>query len=312
MKFGTRGYRAHGLCIRSEIELPFADSRVEEEADLKIRVGALPESLPRSRHTSSGWQVAPGRLQLNVERVARYLVRGQGTEVEVSSFRDGDGDVRAFLLGSVLGACLQLRGRLTLHASAIETGAGAVLFAGPKGSGKSTLLAALLGRGYRMMADDVSGIVLNADGHPEMSGAFPHVRLWADAMDRLGWNAEQRALEEVRGKRRKWRVPVERFREAPLAVRAVAVLAAGDEDSITVEPLPGSAAFAELIQQTYRPRLVRELGLERRHFGMIAATVRHVQVVRVRRPRDAFRLDELADRIVEHLRLGEAPSEPSG
>ena len=294
-------YRAYGLHIRSEIEVPFAVSAAEAEPDLTVRVGNVPASLSGSTRAWAGWQAAPDRLLLNVDRTARYLITERGREVVVDPVADGDGAIGPFLLGSVLGACLQQRGRLTLHASAIETDAGAVLFAGRRGVGKSTLLAAFLDRGYRMLADDVSAVAPGPDGRPEVFGAFPHIRLWADAMERLGWSRKKRALEEVRGPRRKWCVPVERFRDGPLAVRAVFVLASGDGQSIAIQPAPVSAAFASLVEQTYRPRLMRELGLERPHFRMVGSVVRHAQIVRARRPRNGFQLDALADRIGEYL-----------
>ena len=53
-----------------------------------------------------------------------------------------ESDVRVFLLGSCIGALLHQRGILVLHAGAIHTDKGAVLFTGPWGIGKSTLLAA--------------------------------------------------------------------------------------------------------------------------------------------------------------------------
>ena len=308
MTLPVHNYHAYGLRIRSEIEVPFAALGPDAEPDLSVRIGAVPASLSDATSAWGGWQAAPARVLLNVGGTARYLIAERGREVVVDPC-EGGGAVRGFLLGSVLGACLQLRGCLTLHASAIETDAGAALFAGPQGVGKSTLLAALLDRGYRMLADDVSGIARGAGGRPEVSGAFPHIRLWADAMDRLRWNGTPRALEEVRGTRRKWCVPVEAFRDAPLAVRAVFVLSAHDGDSIVIRPAPASAAFASLVRHTYRLRLVRELGLGRRHFRMVGATVRHVPVVRVGRPRDSFRLDALADRIVEYL---EDPRFPTG
>ena len=286
--------------IESEIEVPFAAPHADSESGLKVRVGAVPAFLSDAVSAWEGWQTAPGRLLLNVDGAARYLVTNRGREVVVDPLGD-DARVRAFLLGSVLGACLQWRGYLTLHASAIETGAGAVLFMGPRGVGKSTLLAALIDRGYRMMADDVSGVAMDADGRPEVFGAFPHVRLCADALERLGWNGKPRALEPTWGEPRKWCVPVERFRDAPLAVRGLFLLATGNGDSATIQPASGSAAFAGVVRNTYRRRLVRALGFQRRHFRMVQVVVRHAPIVRVRRPRDGFRLDTLADRIVEYL-----------
>ena len=129
-------YAAYGLRIRSEIALPLSPPSAEGDPDLRIRIGATPEALAASRTGRRAWETAPGLFLLPVDGVARYLVRG-GREIVVERVRNGDGAVIPFLLGSVLAACLQLRGMLTLHANAMATDAGAVLFAGHSGQGKS-------------------------------------------------------------------------------------------------------------------------------------------------------------------------------
>ena len=83
-------------------------------------------------------------------------------------------------------ALLQQRGVMTLHASAIETQAGAVLFAGPSGIGKSSLAAALVERGNTMLADDVTGVVLDAAGRPVALSAFPVARQYQTLNPRAG------------------------------------------------------------------------------------------------------------------------------
>ena len=94
------------------------------------------------------WQSAPGLLLLSVEEVARYLIV-DNREMRIQRLPGSiESDVRIFLLGSVLGALLHARQMLVLHASAIQTEQGAVLFIGRSGAGKSTLLGALLLRGY--------------------------------------------------------------------------------------------------------------------------------------------------------------------
>jgi hypothetical protein len=48
-----------------------------------------------------------------------------------------------------------------VHASAVSSGKGAVLFTAESGSGKSTFAAMLLNKGYRVLADDYSPISLH-------------------------------------------------------------------------------------------------------------------------------------------------------
>ena len=303
----ARDYAAYGLRIRSGIVLPFAAASPAGEPDLDIRIGRAPAALAAPRFSRRTWEAASGRFLMHVEGVARYFVR-EGREITVEPAGDDAGARNAFLLGSVLAACLKQRGILTLHASAIATDAGAVLFAGRSGIGKSTLLAALVERGYPMLADDVTGIVPDGGGPPLALPAFPCVRLWSDAVEVLGWQGRTR--ERVREGMEKYQAPVACFRDAPLPVRAVVVLARHNRDGIEVETAPPVTAFERLARHVYRKRYARGLGQEREQFRVLAALARQVPVVQVRRPRGGASVARVADRIEGCLREGWPPPAP--
>ena len=294
----ARDYCAYGLRIRSEITAPFVAGFAPGAPDVTIRYGAVPEALPAPGERWGPWESAPGVFLLNVDGVARYLV-SEGRDIVIEPTGGSEPAVRAFLLGSVLAACLQQRGILTLHASAIETPAGAVLFAGVSGIGKSSLLAALIERGYAMLADDVTGVVLAAGDRPTALSAFPCVRLWADAVDELGWRGRTR--EKVRDELDKHLAPVERFRASPLAVRAVFALGLHNRDRFELESCAAGDAFHLLLRYTFRKRYLRGLGLQREHFRAVTAMARRVPVARLIRPVHPFRLDALADEIERRL-----------
>ena len=307
MNPNVRYYTAYGLRIRSGITLPFTAASPAGEPDLDIRIGPAPAALATPRSRGKFWEAAPDRFLMNVEGVARYFVR-EGREVVVEPAGDDTGAQNAFLLGSVLAACLKQRGILALHASAIATDAGAVLFAGHSGVGKSTLLAALVERGYPMLADDVTGIVPHGGGTPLALPAFPCLRLWADAVETLGWQG--RIRERVREGMEKYQAPVACFREALLPVRAVVVLVRHNRDDIEVETAPPITAFARLARRVYRKRYARGLGREREQFHVLAALSRQVPVVQVRRPRGGASVARVADRIEGCLREGWPPPAP--
>ena len=303
-------YAAYGLRIRSEFALPFSPASPDGEPDLLVRSGTTPEALAASRTGRRNWEAAPGLFLLKVDGVARYLVR-EGREIVVERAGDDDAAAIPFLLGSVLAACLQQRGVATLHASAMATDGGAVLFAGYSGLGKSTLLASLVDRGYTMVSDDVTGIVLDVEEHPVALPAFPALRLWGNAAKALRW--EGRTQGRVREGIDKYLVPVERFREARLAVRMVFVLTRHNRDGIEMGTLPSADAFECLAKRTYRMRFAHALGRGREQFRALAALAARVPVVRVARP--AIGLSLSADRIEACLREGalralERPARP--
>ena len=168
------------------------------------------------------------------------------------------------------------------------------MFAGRSGIGKSSLLGVFVQRGYAMLADDVTGVVLDAAGRAVALPAFPSMKLRADALQELAWQ----------GPVREKMVPVERFRAVPLAVRTVCVLEVHDQDCIEVRPAQAADSLGWLWSSVCRKRPARRLGQLPAFFRTVIAMVRRVPVVHVTRPAHPFRLDALADRIEEHLRKG--------
>jgi len=304
-------YTAYGLHVRSPFPLPFfapLSGLPHREPDVAVRIGAAPASLPAPADRHGLWESAPGAFLLDAPGVARYLVT-DGRDVLVDPHGGRGREAGVFLTGPVFAALLQQRGVATLHAGAIETGAGAVLFAGRPGSGKSSLIAALVERGYAMLADDVTGVVSDEGGCPTALPAFPCLRLWANVLDELAW--PERTLERVRPELEKYLAPVARFHPAPVAVRAVFRLTLENGDGGEIETLPAAGAFGWLLKSAYRGKFLHGLGQSPIHFRTVAGLARRVPVVRVAWPLrlPPFRIGALADRIEEHLReVGSAAS----
>ena len=298
-----RDYVAYGLHVRSSIALPFTPVPVPPagEPDVTVRIGEVPDTLPAPADGGGEAlrrEAAPRPFERKIRNRARYLVTG-GRDILVEPLGSSDHEVGAFLTGSMFAALLRQRNVVAFHASAIETGMGAVLFMGVKGSGKSSLLAAFVDRGYAMLADDMTGVVLDAGGRAVALPAFPDTRLWTDTLDALGWQGRKREKVPVDGE--KYLVPVERFRDAPLAVGAVCVLESRPEEGIEVETAPTDDALWGLWRYTSRGRSLRRLGQRPVYLRTIATMAKRVPVMCVTRPAHPFRLGALADRIEESL-----------
>ena len=302
----ARLYMAYGLSISSEIALPLAPADADSgDAQVSIRIGAVPETLGAAGVRRRSWQAAPGKFLLAVDGVASYLVR-DGREITVEPAREGGEAGIPFLLGSVLAACLKQRGILTLHASAIVTGGGAVLFAGHSGRGKSTLAAALVERGYAMLCDDVTGIVPDRANGLVALPAYPCLRLWEDSVEALGWSGRTRG--RVREGMEKFLAPVERFGNAPLPVRSVFVLRYHLGKGVEIEPVCPASAFRHLLPRIYRKRFARGLGQEAEQFLTLAELARRTPVASILKPSEVLRpaaVEALATQVEEYLR-GEA------
>ncbi len=294
---------AYGLIFHSEIAVPFHPAPFSAESDIIIRRGTAPRRLDGpATGTGRWWEAAPGAFLLTVEDIARYFVRA-GNEIVIDSSGD-ERDVRTFLLGSALAVCLQQRGIFTLHASAVETAHGAVLFLGESGAGKSTLAAALVDRGLRLMADDVTGILVR-EGHPFALPAFPSLRLWADVMKKLG--RQTTGIRKVREDIEKYTIPVEGFCRSPLPVRAMFLLGLRNNEDLRLQAVPRTKAIEALLSNTYRKRIALAMGCLPEAFRAATALARHAPLFELLRPDDQQHPAVWADMVERHLETLAAP-----
>ena len=300
-------YRAYGLRVGSAVPLPFDSLPAPpQDVDVTVRLGAVPAGLPGSDTIRKAqWQARPGVFLLAVEGVARYLVEG-GRDVTVAPLGGDDADVAAFLANAPFAVLLQQRGVLTLHASSVMAGDGAALLLGDSGAGKSSLAAALVERGFPLIADDVTGIVAGADGCATALPGFASLRLWADTLDQLRWR--DRGESRLRQGMDKYWMPVEQACTAPLPVRAAFVLKANESNAVAIEPMPEREAFSLLWRNTHRWRAMGAIGKAKTRFRTVAAIAQRVPVAVATRPRHPFLLDALADGVAAQLRTGTSAS----
>ncbi|WP_420456405.1 hypothetical protein [Rubrivirga sp.] len=308
----THRYTAYGLDIASDLELPelvSADERADgQEADLRIRLGETPERIEDPAESRVVWSARPGEWLQTINNVARYYVHDGGRELVVERLGGTDADLRAFLFGTALGAVLHQRGQFVLHASAVVLAGGhAVAVAGTAGAGKSTTLAALIGRGHRVLTDDKTAVRFGAGG-PEVLPGYPTLRLWRDAVQRIG--ADPGDLPALREGMEKYLYRAEAFRHEPAPMRALVVLGARagrggpEEVESPAEPpeivstrVHGHQAVRTVLRQTYRRRIVSGSGLQAEHFQWAARLANAVSVVSIVRPRHGETVDAVADAV---------------
>jgi hypothetical protein len=234
-------------------------------------------------------------LLLALVDVGRFLIEG-GRHVTMEPLPGvGDYRLRPYLLGSCLAAILHQRGILPLHGSAVNTSRGAILFLGGRGAGKSTAAATLAQRGHGLIADDLCAIVPDSDGWPLVLPGLRRIKLWRDAVERLGMNGSD--MSPLDDGRDKFSIAVPG--PAPRSgtrVHAMYLLFPEDATERRITELRGFDRVAALMEQTYRPPFLDWLGRRADHFRQIVAASR-APLFLVPRPGDPRWLDDLWQQI---------------
>ena len=273
-----RGYTAYGLPILSDFALPeLWPQDVGDAAHVRIRAGDVAAELSGCTARGGLFEVSPSRFLLRLDGIARYLVTG-GDQIVVDPAPEADaGSVRLFLLGSVFGALLHQRRLLPLHASAIATPKGVVLFAGLSGAGKSALAAVFYRRGYRVVADEICAL----DGNFVRSTA-PRLLLRPDVVDELGLWAD--SVRQVRPNLKKYHVPV--GGSAPgdsLPVHAIYVLNITNSSEFRISRLRGIEKLQALIQITFRRQFLLEMESGTGYMDRATGAARTIRISRLTR-----------------------------
>lgn len=297
-------YPCYGLVLRSEIPLPDLGAPLASAgpADVTIRYGELPAPDPSLMLPLGLWRDG-STCGIEVPDVGRYQARG-GTEIVVDPLPSADPRaVRLFLLGSAMGATMMLRGCLVLHGNAIRVGprddpACAVVL-GHSGAGKSTLAAEFDRRGYDVLSDDVVPVDAAGLALP----GYPRIKLWDDALDRLGRSRDD--LERIHDAHEKFQVPLERRPLEPLPVRWIYVLERHAGEGLTVERAHGALVFALLHEHTYRNELVHGPAAVAGHLQQCARLTERARMMRVLRPAETMTAEATAEAILADLAFEE-------
>lgn len=296
----TTFYSCYNLSISSDLELPelMASDRAGTGIDVTIRLASLcSEDMSDSTQIAPFIWVKPHSFMFEVPDVARFLI-SNGSDITIDPEPGIDeASLRVFLLGSAFGALLLQRGLFVLHGNAIEIDEQCLICVGPSGIGKSTLTAAFMKRGYRVLADDVVPIDANGLAIP----GFPRIKLWQDVADKMDIETEH--LFRIRPALQKFNMPLgEHFCAVSRPVNRVCVLSEHYAETVECIPIKGAEKFPVLQANTYRPRFMTGMNLQREHFHQCSSLAGKISVVDVRRPKVGFKIDALVDALLANMR----------
>ena len=175
-----------------------------------------------------------------------------------------------------------------------------MLFVGHSGVGKSTTLAAMCGRGFEMIADDIAAIDFSDDGSPRVTPSFAGGKLTARSLTQLGEKVD--AFPMLGSEIEKFAYPLKLTARPVVPIDRIVVLDAWEKPDVEQALLTQSVAFQLASFFTFRKRFYDGMGLQRFHFDAVSKLVEAVPVYRTRRPDSPFLLDKLVDTIARDLR----------
>ena len=245
---------------------------------------------------------------LRFTRGADFWVSSDGARVYCRQQRGTpDAMVRHLLLDQTLPMVLSRRGWAVFHASAVDTGAGAIAFAGPSGRGKSTLAGYLSQHGCVLLSDDCLALSMSG-GELSVQPAYPGVRLWQDSLQRLAPGAQNLPPVSFNNNKRRFGCgKTAQFPNNPVPLRRFYFLNASNGGDIKIEPLTGAALVRELVR--FQFLLDTEDAWELNSGFQIATQLAHSGFCYcLTVPRDLKRLDECASIIAAHASTDPPPN----
>lgn len=273
---------------------------------VRIGWGEVPVALPVPLAKGVLWQADARRLLLEIPDTARVLVSHDAILVTPLD-EGGFARLGPMLRRTPLAAVQFLRGAMACHGAAVAGPGGAIVILGQSAMGKSSLAAALMQRGCRLLADDLTSIVLNAEGQPVVQPVWPELVLWPDILERLfPEGAPSWLLPQPRDYfgTPYWGIAPDLFSERPARVQAIYRLTPDRiATSVAMEPITGMARLQPENMMHYNSRIAEALMDRAGLLQIFSAVAAAAPMFDVKLPQTGVdEMKSLADRIAAESR----------
>ncbi len=314
-------YSVCGLTLASNMLLPELVTAHNKEPELSFsffngqRVDAPSHWLRHHRLSDGQLWLSLAKLEtgylLRFPGLADFHVSAAASEIRCCARASISSEtIRHLLLDQVIPLTLSERGKLVLHASAVVTTKGAIVFLGETGQGKSTLTASFAQRGFSVLTDDC---LLLEEHNGQIFGipSYPGLRLWPDAISALFGNKSRlpRVAHYADKKRLTARDGQLQFSMEAVPLRKIYVLAATQQTEssmATLVQLSPRDAFIELIAYSYRLGISGHKRLSK-EFELIGSVASSLPVCRLASPQDLSLLPVVQNAILANLEMPTIP-----
>jgi hypothetical protein len=235
------------------------------------------------RRDSDHWLRFPGLADFRISANAQNIYCHPFPDIPLNT-------IRHLLLDQVLPRCMAHQGRVMLHASAIRTRKGTILFPGSSGSGKSTLAGYFHQSGDPAISDDCV-LLLKEQDRVQAIPNYGGVRLWKDSQDFL-FQPDQKTLD-VAHYTTKQRVSLLSQAtgdfEQDNSVLAVIFLPSpapnSNDAELKITPLSMRDGYIEMLKQSYHLDVTdsNKISLNTQNLARI---IRGIPLLQLKMPRD--------------------------
>ncbi len=217
--------------------------------------------------------------------------------------------IRHLFLDQVFPMVLSERGKTILHASAVATPVGAIVFLGESGQGKSTLCAAFGQQEFSVLTDDC---LLLEQQENSLFGIpnYPGLRLWSDTVSELFGN--ETSLNPIAHYSDKRRLGSHnssiRFCSRRVPIRAIYSLVSAEKmpgaSPIAIQPLGPAESLIELAKHRFCLG-IDDIDKLRKDYHRLSSIVKSLGTIhRLDYHRDLSLLPRIAATVLEHSRHG--------
>lgn len=273
-------YYAHGLNIKSELFLPEFPIKETSKVDVFIRFGKRNLSNIPSKNIHEVYlskftkvKITPGNLiYLFWKDIEIFTINNN--EIIINPKTGLNSNFLKFLLfGYVFAILLHLRGRLVLHANAINMDNNAIVFSGVSGIGKSTISFAFHQKGYKLLCDDVSSINIGKKCQMIYPG-FPRIKLWPDVIQ--NFEEDPRMIPKIHNKTSKRFYNVSgNFSDIEKPIKTIYFIK--ETGNIKIEKINPQKAIMYLIKSSYCFKLLNKSELSE-NLSQCSALVNEVPI----------------------------------
>lgn len=285
-------YRLYGLLI----DTPYPIAGVSPYPiqshvlpDVTVEFDTLPTSMPDLQ--SSLVSFTPNEIKLYYPQTGCIIIK-HGTHIHINPQEEHSSFFGALLYGVLIGLILHQRGFMTLHGSSVQMGEVAIGFIANRTYGKSTTVAALTEQGFPLLTDDVMPLSLE-NNQVMITAGLPRVRLWVDAIEHLF--PDTVSVQPVYEGVEKHVLPVP-FADTRLPLKCLYILEWGDR--IELETVTGATALVALLPHLYLARWPEPGNKNPQLFRHASDIARHVEIRKLKRPRDLSMLNDVINRII--------------